>query len=223
MNKRKYITTALIFVVSAIFVYSTTMIVKSRSSRDSTRSQLSGFQKLSYGTVNNKMQVYGIPQSLNNFKVESNGFKSSEWIPLKYVCSEIIGGENISIPIKWSNAPSDTKSFVIIMYDTNPVARKFVHWAIINIPHNVNEILEGASCTQYLPGICIELRNSAGTIGYMGPCPPKGTGIHEYKIVVYALNLERINLSGFLSLDQFQSVLKGKVLAVTEMSGFFKQ
>jgi Raf kinase inhibitor-like YbhB/YbcL family protein len=194
MKKRIYIISSLILVVSTISVYSTSRIIRSGSSRSSSKTQASDFQKLTYISELNKVETYGIPQSLNEFRVESNGFRSGEWIPLKYVCNEVGGGENTSIPIKWSNAPIGTKSFAIFMYDTNPVAKKFVHWAVINIPRNVNQIIEGASCTQYMPSISIELKNSAGNIGYIGPCPPKGTGKHEYIITVYALKTEKLGL-----------------------------
>jgi phosphatidylethanolamine-binding protein (PEBP) family uncharacterized protein len=75
-----------------------------------------------------------------NLFFESYSFNSGDTIPVKFVCKKILGGKNISIPIEWSGAPSGTKSFAIFMYDLNPVARNFVHWSVINIPNNINQL-----------------------------------------------------------------------------------
>lgn len=160
------------------------------------------------------------PAKLN---VKSSAYGAGDTIPVKYVCSKIPGGENVSIPVEWCGAPSETKSFAVFMYDLNPVAKNFVHWSVINIPSDINHLQEGASLTSYMPAGSIELKNSSGTVGYTGPCPPAGTKKHEYKIIIYALNTEKLNLSGFVPVDKFQSAIAGKVLAQGEISGFFEQ
>lgn len=156
------------------------------------------------------------------FTVKSSAFSANGTIPIKYVCSDISGGENISIPLQWSGAPANTKSYAIFMYDLNAVAKNFVHWAVINIPSNVTSIQEGASLTPSMPFGSIELPNSAGKMGYAGPCPPSGTGNHQYKIIVYALNTDKLSFSGRTSLAQFQAAIDGKVLAEAEFSGYFE-
>lgn len=157
-----------------------------------------------------------------NFNITSS-FNLGDTIPLKYVCSKISGGNNISIPIQWADVPIETKSFAVLMYDPHPVAKNFVHWAVVNITNTVSQLQEGASLTANMPTGSIELKNSSGSAGYIGPCPPVGTGKHEYKIIVYALNVDNLNLSGFVPFSQFQSAINGKVLAQTELSGYFEQ
>lgn len=157
------------------------------------------------------------------FNLNSTSFNAGDTIPTKYVCTRIPGGENISIPLQWSGAPPETKSYAILIYDLNPVAKNFIHWAVINIPSNVTKFNEGASLTPNMPNGTIELKNTSGNIGYAGPCPPKGTGKHEYKTIVYALNVENINLSGSISLSKFQSAIKDNIISQAELSGYFEQ
>jgi len=171
------------------------------------------------------MKVFGeIPSTADRaFTVKSSGFYAGDTIPLKYVCTTISGGGNISLPLRWSGAPANTKSYAIFMYDLNPVAKNFVHWAVINIPKTETSIQEGSSGTPNMPKGSIELPNTAGKMEYAGPCPPAGTGKHEYKIIVYALDTEKLNFSGVTTLAQFQAAIDSNVLAQTELSGFFEQ
>ncbi len=128
------------------------------------------------------------------FTLNSTSFNAGDTIPTKYVCN-----------------------------DLNSVAKNFIHWAVINIPSNVTRLSEGASLTPNMPNGSIELKNTSGNIGYTGPCPPKGTGKHEYKTIVYALNVENINLSGPMSLSEFQAAIKDNIIGQTELSGYFEQ
>jgi Raf kinase inhibitor-like YbhB/YbcL family protein len=144
-------------------------------------------------------------------------------IPSKYAYFGVPGAENTSLPLKWIGAPADTKSFAILFYDLHPVAKEWVHWAIINIPSSADNIDEGASNTQSMPKGSIELTNSYGEKGYGGPCPPKGSGKHEYKFIIYALNTDKIDLSGKMSAKKFQDALKDKILGTAELSGYFEQ
>ena len=157
------------------------------------------------------------------FTINSTAFKANDTIPLKYVCKEISHGQNISIPLQWSGAPMGTKSYAIFMYDLNPISKNFVHWAVIDIPKNITSIPEGASSSLAMPKGSIELPNSNGRMDYAGPCPPTGTGNHQYKIIVYALNTNKLDFSGRTSLAQFQAAIDGKVIGEAEISVYFEQ
>jgi Raf kinase inhibitor-like YbhB/YbcL family protein len=107
------------------------------------------------------------------------------------------------------------------MYDTNPVARNFVHWAVIKTPPTVTGIPEGASGTSFMPEGCKELINNFGAKGYGGPQPPAGTGRHVYVVKVFALNAEMINLQGEVNYNTFMSAIDGKVIGQGEITGWF--
>lgn len=217
MKRRNYYIFVLILAAAVVSAYAVNSIMLRKSAVSSGRAQTAAAKESP-----DMMQV-GTSQSISDFSVKTSEFVTGNIIPVKYVCQDIDGGDNVSIPLKWENAPSEAKSFAVFMYDKSPVAHKFVHWAVINIPNNVREILEGASRTPYMPASSVELKNSAGSIGYTGPCPPLGTGKHEYIITVYALNAGTLHLSGLVSLSQFLAAIDGKVIAKAEMSGYFER
>jgi len=101
-------------------------------------------------------------------------------------------GDNISPQLSWTNAPKETKSFVITMEDTDsPIGIIWWHWLVINIPANVTEIATDAS-GKAMPKGAIELKNNYGTVGFGGACPPKGDKAHRYVFTVLALDIEAL-------------------------------
>lgn len=155
-------------------------------------------------------------------RLSSKAFDDGKLIPTKYAHQGVAGGKNISLPLVWSNAPQDIKSFALSMVDPHPVARDWVHWLVINIPHGESSITEGTSGKKMPPGVK-ELYNSYGELGYGGPQPPKGSGPHPYIITLYALNIEKLDLGANTSLTAFIKVLEGKTLATAEITGIYER
>jgi len=99
-------------------------------------------------------------------------------------------GENVSPQLSWENAPADTKSFAITMYDPDaPTGSGFWHWVVFNVPATTAELKTGAgdAAKNLLPAGAIQSVTDFGQPGYGGPCPPQGHGLHTYIITVYAL------------------------------------
>ena len=154
------------------------------------------------------------------FTLASSSFRNSGRIPAKFAKNAIPGGRNISPELHWKNPPAGTKSFALICIDMNPVARRWIHWMVINIPPEANSIPENASGKRKMPGESLELRNSFGDNGWGGPQPPKGTGIHKYLFFLFALDTEKISSSP-ANEKEFISALKGRILAKAVISGNF--
>ena len=94
-------------------------------------------------------------------------------------------GMNISPDLKWENAPSDTKSFALIVHDPDaPVANGWYHWIVLNIPVNITNFEKGIKIRPPM----IETMTSFNETGYGGACPPIGHGVHHYNFVIYALD-----------------------------------
>ncbi len=129
------------------------------------------------------------------------------------------GGENISIPLSWKNAPEGTKSFVVAMIDRHQIANNWVHWLVIDIPSSVGSIPEGASGSAQMPEGAKELTGTYGSVGYGGPKPPPGSGPHDYETTIYALNVESIALVGEVTASQLERVLEGKVVGSAKIVG----
>ncbi|MGL4293647.1 MAG: YbhB/YbcL family Raf kinase inhibitor-like protein, partial [Bacteroidales bacterium] len=76
--------------------------------------------------------------------------------------SSFAGGEDVSPQLNWINAPKNTKSFAITMYDqTAPTGGGFWHWVVFNIPPKVQTIpSEAGNPTKgLLPSACIQAKN----------------------------------------------------------------
>lgn len=106
-------------------------------------------------------------------------------------------GENKSPQLSWKNAPEDTRSFAVTMYDPDaPTGSGFWHWVVFNIPANVNKLVSNAGniSLKLAPKGAIQSITNYGIKGFGGPCPPKGHGFHQYIITVYALKTDKLEL-----------------------------
>jgi len=157
------------------------------------------------------------------FHISSPAFESGKAMPSKFAMKAVTGGKNISIPLVWENIPPGTKSFAVSIVDLHPIANKWVHWIIVDIPPPVTSLTEGASMSKTKPPKSREFINSFGEPGYGGPQPPKGSGVHKYEITVYALNVDSVQADIHSSLEKFKKALEGKVIGSASMIGLFER
>jgi Raf kinase inhibitor-like YbhB/YbcL family protein len=146
--------------------------------------------------------------TVKSMDVTSSSFKNGDFIPLIYTCE----GKNINPAISIENFPGETKSFALIVEDPDAVKGTFDHWVIWNLEPGKN-IAENSA-----PGV--EGKNGSGKIGYIGPCPPAGTGIHHYHFKVYALN-KKLSLKKGADKKQLLEAMKGNILTQAEMIGLY--
>jgi Raf kinase inhibitor-like YbhB/YbcL family protein len=104
----------------------------------------------------------------------TSAFTPNGPIPSLYTCD----GADKPLPLRWSTVPKGTRELVLVMRDPDAPIPDFVHWAVAGIPPSARQIPAGA----------IEGRNSLGTIGYRGPCPPRGDRPHHYVLTLSALS-----------------------------------
>lgn len=161
----------------------------------------------------------GEEASTNMFELKTDAFTDGSDIPVKYANTVVTGGENVSVPLSWTGAPTSTKSFALVCVDRNPMADNWIHWLIINIPASTTSIPEGASTTDRMPAGSVELKNTFGNNKYQGPQPPSGTGPHEYEFILYALNAEHIDAPQEPTFGEFEAVVKPKLIETTKISG----
>jgi hypothetical protein len=95
-------------------------------------------------------------------------------------------GEDQSPELYWTDVPAETRSFVVVLYDTTA---SFTHWGMYNIPANVNWLPQNAGAAGSHYGAQVENDFGLGH-QYDGPCPPVGVPpeIHTYVFTVYALS-----------------------------------
>jgi Raf kinase inhibitor-like YbhB/YbcL family protein len=138
------------------------------------------------------------PQASPVFTVSSSAFAANGTLSNQQVLNGFgCSGANESPQLRWSNAPSGTKSYAITMYDPDaPTGSGWWHWVVYNIPAETTTLPAGAGdpATALLPTGAVQGATDFGQPGYGGPCPPAGDNAHRYVFTVHALDIERLEL-----------------------------
>jgi Raf kinase inhibitor-like YbhB/YbcL family protein len=121
-----------------------------------------------------------VPPTLANdapaiFDLVSPEFEDGAAIPVRFSCA----GEDISPPLGWTATPAAAELAIVVR---DRQAEGFVHWIVTGIDAGVTGFGQGG-----VPEGAVEQVNSTGVIGWLGPCPPEGTGTHIYDFVLHAL------------------------------------
>ncbi|MFN8005776.1 MAG: YbhB/YbcL family Raf kinase inhibitor-like protein [Terriglobia bacterium] len=162
-----------------------------------------------------------VAMSGGKFQLTTTSFEDGKAIPTKYAYTGVSGAQNVSPQLKWDSPPPGTKSFALICVDRHPIASNWIHWLVVNIPSSAESLAEGASRTSKMPEGSLELKNSFGPVGWGGPQPPKGSGVHSYEFLLYALNVDKLSLSGDITLASFRHSIEGKVLGTVRLEGTY--
>jgi Raf kinase inhibitor-like YbhB/YbcL family protein len=133
------------------------------------------------------------------FHLSSPAFRSDGPIPGKYTCD----GADLSPPLRISGVPARARELVLLMRDPDAPSGNFVHWALAGIPPRTTQLRAGGVPGQIIPG-----RDSFGSLGYKGPCPPRGGKSHHYVITLNALS-GRSGLKPGFTADQLQTAAVG--------------
>ncbi len=158
-------------------------------------------------------------------KLTSTAFRPSATIPRKFTGE----GDDVSPPLAWEGMPAGTKEFALICDDPDaPSPEPWVHWVIYGIPADVHALPEGVKSSEpelKRPVVARQGKNSFGsgaTIGYRGPMPPPGHGVHHYHFKLYSLDT-RLDLAPGSKKDQLLDAMKGHVLAEAELVGTYER
>ena len=146
----------------------------------------------------------------SSLTVTSSAFSANGAIPAEYTCD----GSETSPPLSWSGVPSGAKTIAILVEDPDAPKGTFTHWLVTDIPATTSALDKGASP----PDGAMAAKNDKGKTGYAGPCPP--TGQHHFHFRVYALDK---TLGKITTRAEFQSAIKGHVLAQGELVGTYQK
>lgn len=113
----------------------------------------------------------------NNKKIEKEG----QFLTPEETSSSPVITFSPVITLKNPYNQPNSNYYSVILYDPNSVrAPNFVHWALINVPLNKNNMI-------FISELDNEERVNNGTtlIEYQGPSPPENSGIHNYTVLIY--------------------------------------
>jgi Raf kinase inhibitor-like YbhB/YbcL family protein len=154
-------------------------------------------------------------------RLTSPAYGNGEAIPARFATTRVAGGTGASVPLSWEDPPPGTRSFVLAIIDTHPVARGWVHWLVTDIPPETRGLAEGASRPFGMPFPALELLNTAGVHGYGGPQPPVGSGMHDYVANLYALDVAQLRVAPDASWEEVRAAMSGHVLENVALAGRF--
>jgi Raf kinase inhibitor-like YbhB/YbcL family protein len=105
-----------------------------------------------------------------------------------------------------------------------PVREPWVHWVIYKIPVTVEGMGEGVPPTTRptFPAGAIQGKNSWDSVGYRGPAPPKGHGVHHYHFKLYALD-QLLDLPEGLDKAGLLRAMQGHIMAQGELMGTYQR
>lgn len=140
-------------------------------------------------------------------ELASSAFDLGGTIPQKFTCD----GANISPPVSWAGLPEQASSLVLIVEDPDAPRGTWVHWVLYNVSPDQNGLSEGVQ------NIGMEGKNDFGSLGYGGPCPPRGT-THRYFFRLYALDTD-LDIGPGAARADVERAMQGHILAQGELPG----
>ncbi|MDK2854264.1 YbhB/YbcL family Raf kinase inhibitor-like protein [Thermococcus litoralis] len=149
----------------------------------------------------------------------SSVFRNNEFIPSKYTCE----GADVSPPLRLEGLSDKAVSIAIIVDDPDAPIGTFTHWVAWNIPPT-GEIPENIPKEEIVesPIKVIQGKNDFGRIGYNGPCPPRGHGVHHYHFKVYVLDTT-LDLKPGAGKRDLEKAMEGHVIQFGELVGLYER
>lgn len=158
-------------------------------------------------------------------ELSSPAFRSYQILPAQFVAD----GGNHSPPLVWSDVPLGTWELALTcedLDDPNSVLGRgsLLHWVIYRIPKDLVSFREG------LPRIAVLSKrvgayqglNDFGTVGYTGPLPPVGDGLHRYAFTLYALDRET-HLHPRATQQEFKEAIKNHIIETASLIGLCRR
>jgi hypothetical protein len=156
------------------------------------------------------------------FLLASSAFADGQHIPRKHTGD----GADLSPPLSWSDPPAGTRELALIVDDPDaPTPEPWVHWVLYKIPAEAARLPEGVAPALYpgnLLGACQGRNSWPKGIGYRGPAPPKGHGVHRYFFKLFALS-EPISLEAGAQKSELLKAISGRVLAQATLMGRYER
>lgn len=132
-------------------------------------------------------------------------------------------GGNVSPQLSWSGAPPGTKSFALLLHDTDaPHPGGWWHWVLYDLPRDTTALAAGTGDAHkgLLPQGARQGRSDFGTLGYGGPCPPPGAA-HHYHFRLYALKVTQLEVPADAGGAAVAAAAQAQALASTELVALY--
>jgi Raf kinase inhibitor-like YbhB/YbcL family protein len=155
--------------------------------------------------------------------VHSSAFEDGGRIPKRYSGE----GEDVSPALEWGEVPSGTKELALVCDAPDaPSPQPWVHWVIYKLAAELRGLPEGIVRKERLeePAGAVQGKNSwrSDNVGYRGPMPPPGHGVHHYHFKLYALDAA-LGLAPGATKEELLRAMDGHVLGRGEVVGTYER
>ena len=119
--------------------------------------------------------------------LQSTAFENGKPIPRQHSGD----GEDASPPLAWTDPPAGTREMALLVDDPDaPSPEPWVHWVLYKLPATLRALPAGIPPTRSVASLSgvLQGKNSWGGIGWRGPAPPRGHGVHHYHVKLFALD-----------------------------------
>ena len=162
-------------------------------------------------------EVASTPQVI---EVRSAAFENGGAIPQRHAGEGV--GEDVSPPLAWSGVPEGTGGLLLMVQDpAAPLPRPIVH-CLATMKPDIREIPEGGLKDGSAPAGLTLWKGTMGDVGYIGPKPVPGHGVHTYVFQVVALK----TIPAFEDTPSHGELLKaidGQVLGWGRLDGTYER
>jgi Raf kinase inhibitor-like YbhB/YbcL family protein len=197
------------FAVSKFFLVTMSCVVGCNSTRDAPSGPATSFNS----TRGTTMAI----------TITGGAFQAGQPIPKPYTGD----GDDRSPPLSWTGVPAGAKELALICDDPDaPSPQPWVHWVIYKVPAETKSLEEGIPRKPRPPKPAGALQGvnsfDSDNIGYRGPAPPKGHGVHHYHFRLYALD-KPLDLEPALDKKAVLAAMEGHILAQGEIVGAYQR
>ena len=152
--------------------------------------------------------------------ITSPAFERGDPIPRRYACD----GDGVSPELTLSGPVPKMKSFALVVDDPDaPREEPFVHWLLWNVPADTETLPVGVERGDHPESVTgVQGTNDAGTVGYTGPCPPRGDDPHTYRFHLFGLDAE-LDLTAGAGRDALEDAMSGHVVDDATFTGTYQR
>jgi Raf kinase inhibitor-like YbhB/YbcL family protein len=151
-------------------------------------------------------------------KLESSAFAPGAPIPDEHAKDHA----DASPPLSWSDVPAGAKSLALICDDPDAPKKTWVHWVIFNLPPKLSGLPEGVRPGDRPSVGGLQGKNDYGDVGWGGPQPPKGHGVHHYSFRLSALDTV-LDVKAGAAKAEVEAAMRGHVLAEAKTMGTYRR
>jgi hypothetical protein len=151
-------------------------------------------------------------------RLESSAFRDGAPIPPVHARD----GADSHPALSWSGVPQEAKSLALVCDDPDAPRGTWVHWVLYDVPASVSALSEGVAKSARHPVGGTHGRTDYGELGWGGPAPPRGHGVHHYEFRLYALDT-MLGLAPGATKAELEGAMRGHVLAEAKLIGTYRR